>query len=74
MKKIHSIIDDLKEGKDIEPAYRKVIGELLHEMMLRDDHSGELYQVNMSKEMYMRINTFFYTPKGLFKFKTFNSK
>jgi hypothetical protein len=69
MKLIHNIINDLKEGKDIEPQFRKVIGELLHEMMLRDAHSGELYQINMSKEMYMRINTAFYTPEGLFKFK-----
>ena len=70
MQLIYSIIKKLKKGEDFDPQYRKVIGMLLEEMMLRDKHNAELYHVKMSKEMYMRINTAFYTPEGKFKFKT----
>jgi hypothetical protein len=72
MKLINNIIAKLKDGNPIEPSEGKVVAMLLEEMMLRDKQEGQLYKVHMSKEMYMRINTTFYTPEGDFKFKTLN--
>lgn len=69
MKLINNLIKKLKSGDDIKPSERKVIGVLLEEMMLRDKQEGELYHVQMSKEMYMRINMAFYTPEGEIKVK-----